>query len=179
MPSRLSPRLIALALSLAAVAATPAGASKEKFERTKPHVNIGTMGLMNESLSLTVGLVDPRADAGLSSEPAECSATVSVRILDANEPGAAPLLQSDGIELRTGRTHVFVWDTRGGAGGAGPTVVRHVVLVEDADGVDGRDCVLRGHVEARGLLDSRTTKHVPLRVEDFVALPSGRFFPFP
>jgi len=177
--------IAALAALLAIVLVAPGvQAAKEKFERTKPHVNVGTIGHVDRgTVALRVGLM-PLAgqlgDGASSTAPGlpetACSGVFDLRIFDSSTPDGQALAEVKGVALAvepssgtpaSPSSHVLEIES------AAPVDVGYAVVARRLVGVDGRACVLRGDVEVRDPGDGRTVKFLPLRVEDYVPLPPG------
>lgn len=155
----------------------PAGAAKEKFERTKPHVNVGTIGHVDPaSQSVAVGFsligpsgqIDPTAPRGRG-----CSGSFKVRLLDARDPGGPPLAEVTDIRLRRGETFEETFDLR--TAPSGPLYV--VLVATEMNRVDGATCILRGAYEVRDAVSRAALRVVPIRFEDFVVVRSENDLP--
>jgi hypothetical protein len=169
------PVIMAASLAVLVLAPTGAEAAKEKFERTKPHVNVSTVQVQGESLSLVVSLLEPQALVDPDRDPpgeSPCSANYELRILDAGRAGGPPLAEQSAASPPAGTAHVFRWDS---PRGAGPMPVHAVLVVRDADGIDGKTCILRGSLELRDPATGQASATLPLRLDDSVAVGSGRF----
>src|SRR5262245_17861303 len=82
----LGSRRVLTALTATAVLclfANSALAAKERFVRNKPHVNVGTIGMNNETLTLRLELVDTVERATGMPTGTPCNGTVDMRIEDA------------------------------------------------------------------------------------------------
>lgn len=150
-------------------------AAKEKFERTKPHVNVGTIGHVDnaaESLSLTlslVGLPDPSvSETRLANR--RCSGVFDIRILEANDLTGAPVFERRGVEL--GRNESLTVDAMPAAAATSGPLLYQVGL--RGEHIDGLHCIFRGAFEVRNSFEGRTTRLLPLRPEDFIALPGRK-----
>jgi len=162
-------RLAALLMAALLVPAV-AHAAKEKFVRSKPHVNIGTIGHVDgtESLVFTLSLVGlPGAGALPPGTAPSCAADFGVRIRNASDLDAGPLFEEDGIPLRANTSAVVEATVAGTASPDAPLLYEVSAMGEN---VDGLHCVFRGLVEVRSLTEGRTTRALPLRPEDFVLL---------
>jgi hypothetical protein len=147
-----------------------AHAAKEKFVRDKPHVNIGTIGHVDhsaESLSVTLSLVKlPGADGGSSLVP-RCTGVFDIHILYADDLAGMSFAESDPIELEQNESKTF--DARPASPRDASVPLLYKVTVKGRN-IDGVHCVFRGAVEVRNSYESRTTRLLPLRPEDFIAL---------
>jgi hypothetical protein len=155
--------LVAIASALLWLGAGPALASKEKFVRSKPHVNVGTVGQVgpDESITTTVvlaGLAHVTAD-GRGAGP--CSGEFDVRYL-AGGPSAPVLDERLGVRLTANETFEFGFAPRE------PTTIVYAVIARDLAGVDGDTCVLRGLVSVGAVGDGQTRRAIPLKPEDFL-----------
>jgi hypothetical protein len=159
-------RWIALLL-LATAFAVPneARAAKEKFVRSKPHVNVsGPIRLSAETLTVKIGLLLPAVQAG---RPAgSCSGMLDLRILSVADPGASPLAENEGVAISPGGTAELSYDS----GSTGPVDVYIAVVAREMDGVKTPDCILRGQIETTDNATGVTTRSLPVRGSDFVAL---------
>jgi hypothetical protein len=162
---------LAPCLAVAVVAVVPSHAAKEKFVRSKPHVNVsGPLRLTAETISVALSLVAPGAQAGRGgSDLPDCSTEVDLRVVDATDPNSPPLAESTDIPLGPNETAVLQYD----AGSAAPRLVHAVVVVHDLDNVKEPDCIVRGRVEIRGNADGKVTRSVPVNKVDFVTLKRG------
>jgi hypothetical protein len=161
---------VGVALLMVMLVPSAAWAAKEKFVRSKPHVNIGTIGHVDsaESLLVTLSLVGlPAVTPGASQS---CSAELGVRVRDAAKPGEEPVFEEDGIPLRA-NTGVVVDATPATATDPASPLLYEVTV--KGENIDGRHCVFRGLVEVQSVLEGRTTRAVTLRPEDFILLPNG------
>lgn len=156
-------RIECFAILAICLASVPAWAAKEKFERTKPHVNVGTIGLNNESLSLSVGLVSVEDQVtGGSSDPSVCGGVFDVRVVDADDPSGTPLSETTDVRLGANER-----TTLGYVGGSTPEEVYVVVVARDMDNVKAKGCILRGRID---IVDNSggSRRSIELRPEDFV-----------
>ena len=81
-----------LVLSGAFAVADDARAAKEKFTRTKPHVNFsGPLRLLGETLSVKLGLLLPAIQAGRA--PEDCSGVFDIRVVPYGNPDGTPLAE--------------------------------------------------------------------------------------
>jgi hypothetical protein len=162
-----------------ALLAGPAGAAKEKFVRDKPHVNIGTIGHVDHgktTLNVSIALIAPALQADPDAPAPECSGRFDLRVLDGDDPGGAALAEMLGARLGPDQTLHLEFD--GPAPGRDPVVFEMVsVVARELRGVDGRRCVLRGAVEVRDRETGEALRTMPLRPEDFVAVPGGTLLP--
>jgi hypothetical protein len=158
---------------MALASMTTTEAAKEKFERTKPHVNVGTIGHVDHgSQNVAVGfsLISPSGQVeSTATSEANCSGTFSVRLLDASNPSGPPLAQMRGIRLTQNQTFEDTFDLR--TAPSGPLYV--VLVAENMDQVDGRNCILRGAYEVRDAASGAALRVLPIRFEDFVVVNSA------
>lgn len=165
---RRRPILTAFLLAVSLPCASPdlAEASKEKFTRNKPHVNVGTLGMMNEVLTVRLELVDTVARATGSPTRVPCSGVVDLRVEDA-ATGSVLASRAD-VDLVPGTVETLNHTV------AGPPATVRVVIVADDMRVDGKTCALRGQIEIANLADGRICRSFPVRREDFVAVTKLR-----
>lgn len=159
-------RWIALLL-LATAFAMPdeARAAKEKFVRSKPHVNFsGPIRLSAETLTIKMGLLLPAVQAGRAA--GSCSGMLDLRIVSAADPDGTPLAENAGVPISPGATTELSYDS----GSASPVDVYVVVVAREMDGVKTPDCILRGQIETTGNATGATTRSLPIRASEFVAL---------
>jgi len=169
-------RLIISAIVLGVAALMVAGgarASKEKFVRTKPHVNIiGPISLMAQTLSVRAGVLVPAVQLAGMSRPGdqdrECRGMFDVRLVDANDPAGEPLAETAGIRLEANSTLGVDFSPRSDGT---RQLVYAVVVARDLVGLNEPSCVLRGQVEIAGAADGQVMRSLPIRPEDFVAIP--------
>jgi hypothetical protein len=168
----------AVAILALALAAGPAHAAKEKFERTKPHVNVGTIGHVDHgktTLTVSITMFLPAVQKDVRPDM-DCSGSFDVRVLDGSEPGAEPLAEWRDLELAADRTLQMDFE--------GPSTAPDALLYEtvevvarDLENVGPQGCLLRGLVEVRDRETGATERAHPLRPEDFVPLRRGRLLP--
>jgi len=163
-------------VALALVAMTPAGAaaSKEKFERTKPHVNIGSPRTLQngQSMQVAVGLFRPAVQAGLASGPTSadvCSATVDLRIVDANDPEGTPLAERRDVALDASGIQVLAY-----APATGNPVSVFATITGRNMNVDGKNCVLRGNIEVSNVADGTVTVEHNVFRQEFGQVKAAR-----
>lgn len=143
-----------------------AQAAKEKFVRDKPHVNIGTIGHVDnssESLSLTlslVGLPTSGDSAGPSLMP-RCSGSFDIRILESSALDG-PAVFERRVELEQNRSHVSDVPRQDFTS---PLLYE---VTAQGEYIDGRHCVFRGLIEVQS--DVAATRAIPLLPEDFILL---------
>ncbi len=138
-------------------------AAKEKFVRTKPHVNVsGPHGMSNEIVQVSVGVVEP-GDIGIGVPASRsCRGEVDMRIEEAST--GASLATRTGVPLASG-----TFESTSFASPSASIAVRVVLVARDME-VDGKECVLRGQLEFRGIGTGQTTRSLPIRTEDFVLI---------
>jgi hypothetical protein len=143
--------------------ATPAWAAKEKFVRNKPHVNIGTIGLKNESMTVSLGLVSVEDQvSGSSSSSDACGGMFDIRVVDADNPSGPSLSEVTGLRVTAnGRT------TFNHVGGETAEDVYLVIVARDMDNVSAKGCIVRGRVDIVDNADG-STRSLEVRAEDFI-----------
>jgi hypothetical protein len=168
-PTNTTAAATAALVALAIVAMTPTGAtaSKEKFQRTKPHVNIGPPRTLQtgQSIRVAVGLLNPAVQAGLASGPTSadvCSATVDLRIVDAADPEGTPLAERRDVSLDTSGIEVLDYTPATG----NPVSVFTTITGRDMN-VDGKSCVLRGNIEVSSSADGTVNVEQNVFRQDF------------
>jgi hypothetical protein len=152
-------------LAIAFVTPNETRAAKEKFVRSKPHVNFsGPLRLSAETLTIKMGLLLPAIQAGRAAE--SCSGMLDLRIVAAADPAGAPLAENADVRISPGGTADLSYDP----GTAGPVDVLVVVVAREMDGVKTPDCILRGQIETTDNATGATTRSLPIRGSEFVAL---------
>ena len=154
---------LVLAVGLVLVPTSEAQASKEKFVRNKPHVNIGgPYGLSNEVISVGLGVVEP-GGIGIG-VPARkpCQGEVDIRIEDAGT--GASLSSATGLRLVSG-----VFQSVSYASPSASIAVRVVIVARDME-VDGKECVLRGQLEFQDITSGQINRSFPIRRADFTPI---------
>jgi hypothetical protein len=142
-----------------------ARAAKEKFVRSKPHVNFsGPLHLAGETLTVRLGLLLPAVQAGRPA-PA-CSGLFDLRVVSAADPDGTPLAESADVRVAAGGTAQVSFN----ASSPTPVDVYVVVYAREMEGVKTPDCVLRGRIETTDNATGATTRSLPLRASEFVAL---------
>jgi hypothetical protein len=157
-----------LSLVAACAVADEARAAKEKFVRNKPHVNIsGPWRLSGETLAVKLGLLLPAVQAGRAAE--DCGGVLDLRVVRYSDPDGTPLAESTDLRVAPGGTASLSFDADSVAPGA-PIDVYVVIVAREMDGVKTPDCVLRGQVEMTNNASGATTRSLPIRASEFVAL---------
>jgi hypothetical protein len=153
--------LLVLATTLASP--DPAPAAKEKFVRNKPHVNFsGPLRLVAETLTLRLGLLLPAVQAG---RPAtSCSGLFDLRVVRADDPDGTPLAENADVRLSAGGSAQVTFNA------SAPVEVYVVVYAREMEDVQTPDCVLRGQIETTDNATGATTRSLPVRAGEFVAL---------
>lgn len=157
-----------LSLATALIAADEARAAKEKFDRKKPHVSFsGPLHLSGETLTVKIGLLLPAVQAG---RPAEsCSGLFDLRVVSAADSDGTPLAESANVRISAGDTAELRFDSD--AASSGTAVDLYVVVyAREMDGVNTPGCVLRGQIETTDNTTGATTRSLPIRAGEFVAL---------
>jgi hypothetical protein len=164
--SRVGGAAIALLL-VASFAPREAEAAKEKFQRNKPHVNIGTIGQIDATTAvwLTVGFFEVVPQVRNADPARSCVGRVDLRLVDANDPTGTPWAELRDVKLRGNETATL---RLAGAPGSVPAQGAYVVVLRDMKRFDGLTCVVRGDVEVRS--DGGASRLLPIRPEDFVFL---------
>lgn len=163
-PPRARLALTVVGIAAAALCLPPDGAwaAKEKFVRNKPHVNVGTIGMTNETLTLRLELVDTVEVATGNPTGNPCTGVVDMRIEDAVT--GSVLASRSAVTLVAGTVEALSHTV------SSATALVRLVIVADQMQVDGKTCALRGQVELTDLADGRIRRSFPVRREDFVAV---------
>ena len=142
--------------------------AKEKFVRSKPHVNFsGPLRLSGETLTVKIGLLLPAVQAG---RPAEsCSGLFDLRIVSSADPDGTPLAESANVRISANDTAELRFDSDAASSGT-PVDLYVVVYAREMDGVKTPRCVLRGQIETTDNITRATTRSLPVRAGEFVAL---------
>lgn len=157
-----------LVLATVLAAADESRAAKEKFVRSKPHVNLsGPLRLSGETLTVKMGLLTPAVQVGRLAEA--CSGMLDLRVVSAADPDGAPLAQAADVHISAGGTSNLSFDA-GTASLGSPIDVYVVVVAREMDAVKTPNCVLRGQIETTDNATGTTTRSLPVRASEFVAL---------
>jgi hypothetical protein len=157
-----------LALGAALAVADDARAAKEKFVRNKPHVNVsGPLQLRGETLSVRIGLLLPAVQVGRA--PEECSGVLDIRILPYGDPDGTPLAQQADVAIAAHGTASLSFNSDSVSPSA-PIDVYVAIVARDMIGVKTPACVLRGQIEVTSNATGATSRSVPIRANEFVAL---------
>ena len=147
--------------------ASSADAAKEKFERTKPHVNISTHTVSGENMVIGLEVVAP-GEVALGVAPAKpCTTTVDMRIESVATGGV--LESRSNVVLTPGTLETISFEED-------DTERVRVVLVTRDSQIDGKECVLRGQIEfqSTGGITPVIRRSIPIRRSDFVLIRRTR-----
>jgi hypothetical protein len=160
---------LAALLALLLLGPGEALASKEKFVRTKPHVNVGTIGkIEGRTVAATLALVE-LPDAWPLGALRPCSGVFDVRVVPAE--GGTPFAETRDVRVTPDEPLGFAFRAADvGARGA----VHLEIVARDMRLVDGRRCILRGSVEVTEEASGETAFRYSLGREDFLALGPAR-----
>jgi hypothetical protein len=165
-------RLGSTALLLVAVAAPSyAGKAEEKFQPSDSYVAVsGPFPIRGDRIRVGVGLVQPPVLAGMPGDPAlPCSATVDLRVLDADSPTATPLAERGGLELTPAKPELLEFTD---ASTSDRKI--YIVIVLRQALVDSRTCVLRGRAQIQDGTTGQTQVDKEVWRQDFGQVKADR-----